>query len=214
MKSLVVHEILERTVKVFPYREIVSGETRLNYEKFYERVARLAVSLKSWHKKGTVVGVLDINTHRYLELHYALSMVGATIHTLNFRLPGEDLVYTMIHVGDEWVFVSELFLPSMSPVIGNFKNWVPLSDDESKRIEGASNFYHYEILVKEGDYIYSPERITENDIYSITGTTGKPKGIRYMHRNILLGSLQLFHHLALHKKNLETSWRKRSLKER
>lgn len=202
MKSLVVHELLGRSVALFGNKEIVSGSVRLNYSEFHERVCRLASSLKKIGiKKGTVVGVLDANTHRYLELHYALSMVGAVIHTLNFRLPGEDLVYTMMHAGDEWIFVSDLFLQAVAPVTGRFHNWIIMSDDESLKLESAQNLFQYEELVRDGDFTDSLEKVEENDAYSIfytTGTTGRPKGIRYRHRDILLGSLQLCHHLALH----------------
>lgn len=202
MKSLVIHELLGRTVSLFGNREIVSGNTRLTYEGFHERVCRLASSLKRIGiQKGTVVGVLDANTHRYLELHYALSMLGAVIHTLNFRLPGDDLVYTMMHAGDEWICVSDIFIEAISPVAGRFKNWITMSDNENLKIQGAERSFSYEVLVREGDFEEGFERVDETDIYSIfytTGTTGKPKGIRYRHRDILLGSLQLCHHLALH----------------
>ena len=52
------------------------------------------------------------------------------------------------------------------------------------------------------------DNVKENDIFSIfytTGTTGKPKGIRYKHKSVLLGSIQLFHHLALHKSGARVS---------
>ncbi|MCX7823637.1 MAG: AMP-binding protein [Syntrophobacterales bacterium] len=202
MKSLVVHELLGRTVSLFGEKEIVSGTRRLTYRDFHERTCRLASSLKRLGiKKGTVVGVLDANTHRYLELHYALSMVGAVIHTLNFRLPGEDLVYTMVHAGDEWICLSDLFIQSVSPVVSRFKNWIIMSDDETLKIQGAEQCLSHEDLVRDGEFLDGQEKIEENDIYSIfytTGTTGRPKGIRYRHRDILLGSLQLCHHLALH----------------
>jgi len=202
MKALVVHELLGRTTSLFGNREIVSGSVRLTYQSFYERVCRLASSLKRIGvKKGTVVGVLDANTHRYLELHYALSMIGAIIHTLNFRLPADDLAYTMIHAGDEWICVSDIFLQAVKPMSDRFQNWIVMSDDENLKLSGVSNSFSYEELVSGGDLLDSPEKISETDIYSIfytTGTTGRPKGIRYRHRDILLGSLQLCHHLTIH----------------
>ncbi len=42
--------------------------------------------------EGSVVGVMDINSHRDLELHYATSMLDAVILTVNFRLPAEDIL--------------------------------------------------------------------------------------------------------------------------
>lgn len=206
MRSLVVHQMLERTVQIAGKKEIVSGKIRLTYEEFYERVIRLANSLKKLGiTKGTVVGVLDVNTHRYLELHYALSMVGAVIHTINFRLPAEDLAYTMFHAEDEWVFVSDMFIDVTKSIAPKFPKWVILSEKkEGLNIEGAKEQHFYEDLVSIGELKIPPqaETISENDSYSIfytTGTTGKPKGIRYTHRKILSGALQLFHHLGLHR---------------
>ena len=204
MKGLIVHQILDRTVQTFPNQVVVSGNTRLTYSQFYERVLRLAWSLyQQGVEKGTVAGVLDVNTHRYLELHYALSMLGAVVHTINFRLPAEDLVYTMAHAGDEWVFVSDVFLPSVRPLAAKFPNWVLLSDDPHISLPEAKRAFRYEELVASG----RPERRPQADqvgemvpfsIFYTTGTTGKPKGIQYRQREITLGALQLFHHLALH----------------
>ncbi len=204
MQGLIVHQILDRTIEAFPDQIVVSGNTRLTYSQFYDRVLRLAWSLhQQGVAKGTVAGVLDVNTHRYLELHYALSMLGAVIHTINFRLPAEDMVYTVVHAGDEWLFVSDVFLPSVKPLAAKFPNWVLLSDDPDVSLPEAKRVLRYEDLIASG----RPERLAQADqvgemdpfsIFNTTGTTGKPKGIQYRQREITLGALQLFHHLALY----------------
>ncbi len=205
MREYVVHEVIRRTLITDPEQEVVSGKTRLTYAQLYGRVLRLANSLKEIGiGEGTVVGVLDVNTNRFFELHYALSMLGAVLHTINFRLPPEHLVYSMIHAGDEWIFVSDTFVKAAAPLTGKFPNWVIMSDDPNYPLpEDAKRAYRYEELVGGGKEQELPEAddIHDTDIFSIfytTGTTGKPKGIRYTHRSILLGALQLFHHLALH----------------
>ncbi len=204
MKEYVVHQILTRSLTTHPNQIIVSGNTRLTYKEFYLRVVRLANSLRKMGiGKGTVVGVLDVNTHRFLELHYALSMLGAVLHTINFRLAPEQLVYTMIHAGDEWVFVSDTFLPAVQPLFQKFHRWVFMSDNSEDPLPAAEIVSHYEQLVADGEEREpaEAEQVHDLDAFSIfytTGTTGKPKGIRYRHREILLGALQLFHHLSLH----------------
>jgi len=204
MKELVVHQILKRTIATHGDQLIVSGEKSFTYLDFYKRTLRLANSLKKLGvEKGSVIGVLEVNTHRNLELHFASSMLGAVLHTINFRLPGENLVYTMEHAEDEWVFVSGLFLPQVKPTLDKFPNWVIMADEKPQDLSTQSNIYGYEDLVREGgeEEIDTADTVSETDYYSIlytTGTTGKPKGIRYRHRDVVLGSLQLFHHLALH----------------
>jgi len=90
MRQYVVHEVIRRTLITNPDQLVISGNTRLTYAQLYGRVLRLANSFKTLGiGAGTIVGVLDVNTHRFLELHYALSMLGATLHTINFRLSPE-----------------------------------------------------------------------------------------------------------------------------
>ncbi len=213
MKNYVVHQLLYNALITHPDQEIVSGKHRFTYTEFYHRVLRLANSLKILGiKKGTVVGVLDVNTHRFLELHYALSMLGAVLHTINFRLAPEQMVYSMIHAGDDWVFVSDVFVAAVKPLFSKFPRWVLMSDDTSQPLPNAEAAYHYEALVAKGEEKPLPEaeEVKETDIFSIfytTGTTGKPKGIPYEHKSIMTGALQLFIHLALHKYGARVSSR-------
>ena len=210
MREYIVHEVMRRTLITDGDKEVVSGNTRLTYSELYLRVLRLANSLKELGvKEGTVVGVLDVNTHRYFELHYALSMLGAVIHTINFRLPPDQLVYTMIHAEDKWVFVSDIFAKAISQVADKFENWVLMTDNPEATFP-AKNVYHYEKLVEQGKEreLEEAEKVHEDDAFSIfytTGTTGRPKGIMYSHKNILIGALQLFHHLSLHRTGAKVS---------
>ncbi|UBM62666.1 AMP-binding protein [Candidatus Sulfidibacterium hydrothermale] len=214
MKNFVVHQLLHHAVITYPEQEIISGNTRLTFKTFYDRVVKLANSLsKRGVKKGTVLGVLEVNTHRFLELHYASSMLGAVLHTINFRLAPEQMVYSMKHAGDEWVFVSELFAPAIKPILSQFPNWVYMGEDKNEELsDGSHHFFLYESLIEEGEK-KEPDfakETNEKDIFSIfytTGTTGKPKGIRYTHHAILHGAIQLFHHLAMHKYGARVSSR-------
>ncbi len=213
MKKFVVHQLLNHSLITHPEQTITSEGKVFTYQEFYYRVLRIANSMKKLGiKKGSVIGVLDVNTHRFLELHYACSMLGAVIHTINFRLAPEQMVYSMVHAGDEWIFISELFIPAAKPLFAKFPNWVIMSDNENPETPAAKNILQYETLVKQGkeQELQEAETIEEKDVFSIfytTGTTGKPKGIQYSHRNILTGSLQLFHHMALHKYGARVSSR-------
>lgn len=101
MKEFVVHQLLQHALITYPEQVIVSDGKRFTYREFYSRVLRIANSMKILGiKKGSVVGVLDVNTNRFLEMHYACSMLGAILHTINFRLTPEQMLYSMIHAGD------------------------------------------------------------------------------------------------------------------
>ena len=184
-EKFVVHELLRHTLVNRPDSEIVSGQVRLTYEKMYERTLRLADRLgRMGIGRGTVVGVMDVNSHRYLELHYALSMLGAVIHTLNFRLSGEDLAYTIRHAEDEWLFVWDGFAEAAKPLRRLVPNWVWLSEDAEGPEPGTPA---YEGLVEEGR-VKEPESADDVDetapysLFYTTGTTGRPKGLLYRHR--------------------------------
>lgn len=205
MKNFVVHQLLQHALITHPDQVIVSDGKQFTYREFYARVLRIANSMKKLGiKKGSVIGVLDVNTNRFLEMHYACSMLGAILHTINFRLAPEQMVYSMVHADDEWIFVSDIFLQAAEPLFAKFPNWVVMSDNLDQPLPESKQVYQYENLIKEGAEKKLPEaaEVQENDIFSIfytTGTTGNPKGIQYKHRTILTGALQLFHHLAMHK---------------
>ncbi len=206
MKTFVVHQLLYHAIITHPDQVIVSDGKQFTYRQFYTRVIKLANGLKNnGVKKGTVIGVLDVNSHRFLEMHFACSMLGAVLHTINFRLAPEQMVYSMVHAGDEWVFVSDVFAPAVKPLFSKFPNWVLMSDNREQSLpKEAQKAFHYEDLVEQGEEKEpaGAESVEETDIFSIfytTGTTGKPKGIPYKHKTLLYGTLQLFHHLALHK---------------
>jgi fatty-acyl-CoA synthase len=208
MRELVAHQILWRAAREAPGVEIVSPPRRFTYADLQERSMRLANGLRRRGiGRGSVVGVLDVNTHRYLELHYALSMLGAVLHTLNFRLPGDDLLYTVQHAGDEWLLVGEGFekvAAAADPLVAK-RVW--LTDGAPPPRPGEPTL---EDLIADGAATAPPEAdaVRESDVLSIfytTGTTGRPRGMRYRHRDMLLASVQILHHLALHRGGAEVS---------
>src|ERR1700732_2391836 len=71
-----------------PDQEVVYRDLkRFTYRKIRERIARLASGLS---KAGVVprdtVGVLDWDSHRFLEAFFAIPMMGAVLQTVNVRL--------------------------------------------------------------------------------------------------------------------------------
>ncbi len=202
MRRLVIHDLLYSSLAQYGQLEVVSGPRRFTYQSVWERAVRVADRLtRMGVRRGAVIGVMDVNSHRCLELHYALSMVGAVIHTLNFRLAAADLLYTITHAKDEWLFVWEGFAGPVDKLRDQFPNWVWLTDGDSGGAREGDRTY--EALVAEGRLVVPDQanRVAEDDPYSIfytTGTTGRPKGMRYAHRDILLAPLQIANHLALH----------------
>ncbi|OTA41333.1 MAG: hypothetical protein A6D92_07650 [Symbiobacterium thermophilum] len=90
--QLTLHTMLERARRFFPDKEIVSrtgaGIFRYTYADYYDRTRRLAAALERLGvRRGDRVGTLAWNHHRHLEAYFAVPCMGASLHTVNLRLP-------------------------------------------------------------------------------------------------------------------------------
>ena len=82
-------EVVYRDLKRFTYREI------------RERIGRLASALsKAGVTPGDTLGVLDWDSHRFLEAFFAIPMMGAVLQTVNVRLSPEQIAFTIDHADD------------------------------------------------------------------------------------------------------------------
>jgi len=186
--------ILKRAGTLFPKREIVTrlpdkSLHRYNYNKFYSRAAKLASALKSAGlERGQRVATLMWNSYVHLEVYFGVPCAGGVLHTLNFRLHENDIAYIVNHAKDRFLIVDDTLLPVLeriSPNV-NFERIfvVSLSD-----LEVPSKFENYEDFLESGDKNFSFPNINENDACGIcytSGTTGKPKGVVYSHRAMVL----------------------------
>src|SRR5262249_18519440 len=90
------------------YRDI----SRYTYRDLRERIGRLASALTAQGvARGDVVGVLDWDSHRYLECYFAIPMLGATLQTVNIRLSPEQVLFTLNHARPRILLVNVEFLP-------------------------------------------------------------------------------------------------------
>ena len=71
-----------------PDQEIVYRDLkRFTYLQIKERIGRLASALsRADVMPGDTVGVLDWDSHRFLEAFFAIPMMGAVLQTVNVRL--------------------------------------------------------------------------------------------------------------------------------
>ena len=209
---------LTRSVTVFPEREIVhrtiDGEwQRSNYAELGRRVKKLANVLGDLGiGPGSAVGVLDWNSLRCLELYFGIPAVAATLVQLNLRLAAHDLEYVVSHSGTETVFVDESLLPiaeQLAPKV-YVKKWVIMTDKPSSEISTTlDNVVFFEDLMAEASEEYDFEFVEENTAafagYT-TGTTGRPKGIFYSHRSVVLHALNLCQILSVTEADTVMPW--------
>ena len=97
---------------------------RFTYSDLRDRIGRLASALAAIGvRPGDTVGVLDWDSHRFLEAFFAIPMMGAVLQTVNVRLSPEQITYTIDHAGastllvnDEFVDLVHSILPFLSKV--------------------------------------------------------------------------------------------------
>jgi fatty-acyl-CoA synthase len=180
-----------------PDQEVVYRDLkRFTYRQIRERIGRLASALS---KAGVVpsdtVGVLDWDSHRFLEAFFAIPMMGAVLQTVNVRLSPEQIAYTIDHAGGSTLLVNDDFvglLEGLKAQLPKIKRLIVMSDRPAPQTGSLSFVGEYESLLAAASPDYDFPDFDENTqatTFYTTGTTGLPKGVYYSHRQLVLHSL-------------------------
>ena len=169
------------------------------YTEAYERIKRLANALnKLGIAPGDRIGVLDWNTNRHYELYFGIPGTGAVLLQMNMRLTSQELIYIAKHSGAKLIFVDKSLIHIAEAISSELKSvigYVIMTDGKLTDIETRLEpIYSYEDLLNEAKAEYEWPMIDEQSTYAAcytSGTTGKPKGVYYSHRNIYLHTLQV-----------------------
>jgi fatty-acyl-CoA synthase len=191
---LTLTHLLERSARYFPDKEIVSvahdgSVTRLTWARLGERARRLAAALlRAGFRSGDRVATLAWNTHRHLELYFAVPALGGVLHTVNGRLSAEQIERIVRHAGDRFVFADPDLVPLVEPVQGP-DVWVVLDGPPP-----GSRWLRYEALLEDAAPLEDFPDFPENEAAALcytSGTTGEPKGVLYSHRALALHTLAI-----------------------
>jgi fatty-acyl-CoA synthase len=194
--------ILRHAARTYPEQEIVHRErsgawSRYTYADAYAGVQRSAHVLESLGvRPGDVVGILDWNTRRHFELYWSIPGTGAVMLQMNLRLGEADLAYVVEHSGATVILVDESLLSvaeAIAPHTPGVRRWVVMADRPVAEIETAlPDVADYEAMIADAPETYEWPVIDERSAYSAcytTGTTGRPKGVYYSHRGIVLHTM-------------------------
>ncbi len=177
---------------------------RRSYAEIGTRAAQLAHALRD--DLGVTgderVATLMWNNAEHVEAYFAIPSMGAVLHTLNLRLPAEQLVWIVDHAADRVALVNGSLIPLLAPLLPHLKSLehvvVSGPGDRSALADAAAQaqmrVHEYEDLIAGKPTAYDWPELDERAAAAMcytSGTTGDPKGVAYSHRSIYLHSMQV-----------------------
>jgi len=196
--QLLITEIMRFADKNQPDSEVVSvthdnPRHRCTLRDIFRRARQLANALQqAGVQPGDRIATVAWNDYRHYELYFAVSCMGAVLHTLNPRLFPEQLEYIVNHAEDKLIFIDPTLLPVLAPLQGKMPKVarvVVLAGPDSMPAAVAGKLPDYESFIAGQPDTYDWPPLDENTASSLcytSGTTGNPKGVLYSHRSTVL----------------------------
>ncbi|WP_224366065.1 long-chain fatty acid--CoA ligase [Hyalangium versicolor] len=171
------------------------GAERRTWAQVAERALRLCGALKRLGvRPGERVATFGWNHHQHLELLLGVPQLGACVHPINVRLHPDDVVHVSREAEDAVVFVDASLTPLLAEVrarLPHVRHWVVMGEEG----EVAPSFMgapRYEELIAGEAPLEGLSEVDERTPASLcytSGTTGRPQGVEYSHRALVLHAM-------------------------
>src|SRR5690349_13059624 len=198
-RPLTLPSILEHAALYHGDRQVVTRTVegpiqRYGYADALARSKQMAKALLALGvKPGDRVATLAWSTHRHFELYFAVTGIGAVLHTINPRLHPDQVVWVADHAEDSVLLFDITFsdlVAEIGPKMGAVKTFVAMTD----AAHAPPGVLVYEDLLAaqtpDFDWPDLDEKSASGLCYT-SGTTGNPKGVLYGHRSTVLHALAL-----------------------
>jgi long-chain acyl-CoA synthetase len=166
-------EAFDRAVKSNASRvALIEESSQWTFAELADESDRIAAVLKE-RVKGDTVGILLLNSQRYIATMLAIWKAGKTAVPLNYLLPPAELGFIIKDSGMSGLVSSQFFnqaLAAIKPLFGD-RGVILMADDP-------------EFIAPQGTPFEAQYRDPALYLYT-SGTTGKPKGVILTHDNLL-----------------------------
>ena len=200
-RPLLISDLFEHGRRLYQDSRVItvgeSADRISTYAEVGDRTEKLAKALRRLGvQQEDRVGTFCWNTQEHLEAYFAISSMGAVMHTLNIRLFPEQLAFVINHAEDKVIIVDDTLVPLLGKVVAGLQTVEHIivvgdADDTPLRDAPRATVHRYEeLLSPESSGIEWPvldERAPAAMAYT-SGTTGDPKGVVYSHRSTVLHS--------------------------